>query len=127
MGQDAELRGDDDLHIGLSEASPDTIRRANAVHPIAALQTEHSLWTRDIETEVLPLLRELGIGLVPYAPLGHGFLTGQISTPDAIPDGDWRKTNPRFSSWCRSSCRRLPAAGSRRPWSAPERTRYPTL
>jgi aryl-alcohol dehydrogenase-like predicted oxidoreductase len=84
------------LHIGLSEASPDTIRRANAVHPIAALQTEYSLWTRDPETELLPLLRELGIGLVPYAPLGHGFLTGQIRTPDDIPDDDWRKTNPRF-------------------------------
>ncbi|MFE3021857.1 aldo/keto reductase [Streptomyces sp. NPDC059256] len=84
------------LHIGLSEASPDTIRRAHAVHPIAALQTEYSLWTRDVETELLPLLRELGIGLVPYAPLGHGFLTGQIHTPEEIPEGDWRKTNPRF-------------------------------
>jgi aryl-alcohol dehydrogenase-like predicted oxidoreductase len=84
------------LSIGLSEASPDTIRRAHAVHPIAALQTEYSLWTRDVETELLPLLRELGIGLVPYAPLGHGFLTGQIRTPEEIPDGDWRKTNPRF-------------------------------
>ena len=84
------------LHIGLSEASPDTIRRAHAVHPISALQTEYSLWTRDPETELLPLLRELSIGLVPYAPLGHGFLTGQIRTPEEIPDGDWRKTNPRF-------------------------------
>lgn len=84
------------LRIGLSEASPDTIRRAHAVHPIAALQTEYSLWTRDVETELLPLLRELGIGLVPYAPLGHGFLTGRIRTPEEIPDGDWRKTNPRF-------------------------------
>jgi aryl-alcohol dehydrogenase-like predicted oxidoreductase len=84
------------LHVGLSEASPDTIRRAHAVHPIAALQTEYSLWTRDPETELLPLLRELGIGFVPYAPLGHGFLTGQISTPEDIPDNDWRKTNPRF-------------------------------
>ncbi|WP_329159061.1 aldo/keto reductase [Streptomyces sp. NBC_01717] len=84
------------LHIGLSEASPDTIRRAHAVHPIAALQTEYSLWTRDPENELLPLLRERGIGLVPYAPLGHGFLTGQIRTPDDIPDDDWRKTNPRF-------------------------------
>ncbi|HZZ45475.1 MAG TPA: aldo/keto reductase [Pseudonocardia sp.] len=84
------------LHIGLSEASPDTIRRAHAVHPIAALQTEYSLWTRDPETELLPVLREWGIGFVPYAPLGHGFLTGQIRTPDDIPDDDWRKTNPRF-------------------------------
>ena len=79
-----------------AEVSPDTIRRAHAVHPISALQTEYSLWTRDPETELLPLLRELDIGLVPYAPLGHGFLTGQIRTPEEIPDGDWRKTNPRF-------------------------------
>ena len=84
-------------HIGLSEAGPDTIRRAHAVHPIAALQTEYSLWTRDPETELLPLLRTLGIGFVPYSPLGHGFLTGQIRTADDIPDNDWRKTNPRFT------------------------------
>jgi aryl-alcohol dehydrogenase-like predicted oxidoreductase len=83
-------------HIGLSEASPATIRRAHAVHPVAALQTEYSLWTRDPEEELLPLLRELGIGFVPYSPLGHGFLTGQIRTPDDIPDDDWRKDNPRF-------------------------------
>ena len=85
------------LHIGLSEASPGTIRRAHAVHPVAALQTEYSLWTRDPEAELLPLLRHLGIGLVPYSPLGHGFLTGQIRTVDDIPDDDWRKTNPRFT------------------------------
>jgi aryl-alcohol dehydrogenase-like predicted oxidoreductase len=84
------------LHIGLSEAAPDTIRRAHAVHPVTALQTEYSLWTRDPEAELLPLLREHGIGFVPYSPLGHGFLTGQIRTPDDIPDDDWRKTNPRF-------------------------------
>ncbi|RZT84745.1 aryl-alcohol dehydrogenase-like predicted oxidoreductase [Pseudonocardia sediminis] len=84
------------LHIGLSEASPDTIRRAHAVHPVAALQTEYSLWTRDPEAELLPLLRERGIGFVPYSPLGHGFLTGALRTPDDIPDDDWRKTNPRF-------------------------------
>jgi aryl-alcohol dehydrogenase-like predicted oxidoreductase len=83
-------------HIGLSEASPATIRRAHAVHPIAALQTEYSLWTRDPEDELLPLLRELGIGFVPYSPLGHGFLTGQNRTPADIPDDDWRKDNPRF-------------------------------
>jgi aryl-alcohol dehydrogenase-like predicted oxidoreductase len=83
-------------HIGLSEASPATIRRAHAVHPVAALQTEYSLWTRDPEEELLPLLRELGIGFVPYSPLGHSFLTGQIRTPDDIPDDDWRKDNPRF-------------------------------
>jgi aryl-alcohol dehydrogenase-like predicted oxidoreductase len=85
------------LHIGLSEAGPDTIRRAHAVHPVAALQTEYSLWTRDPEEELLPLLRQLGIGFVPYSPLGHGFLTGQIRTPDDLPDDDWRKTNPRFT------------------------------
>jgi aryl-alcohol dehydrogenase-like predicted oxidoreductase len=84
-------------HIGLSEASADTIARAHAVHPIAALQTEYSLWTRDPEAELLPLLRRLGIGFVPYSPLGHGFLTGQIRTPKEIPADDWRKTNPRFS------------------------------
>jgi aryl-alcohol dehydrogenase-like predicted oxidoreductase len=83
-------------YIGLSEASPDTIRRAHAVHPVAALQTEYSLWTRDPETDLLPLLRELGIGFVPYSPLGHGFLTGQIRSVDDFADDDWRKTNPRF-------------------------------
>src|SRR5438094_2980758 len=85
------------LHIGLSEAGPETIRRAHAVHPIAALQTEYSLWTRDPEAELLPLLRELGIGFVPYSPLGHGFLTGTIRSPEDLADNDWRKTNPRFT------------------------------
>jgi aryl-alcohol dehydrogenase-like predicted oxidoreductase len=85
------------LHIGLSEAAPATIRRANGVHPIAALQTEYSLWTRDPEAELLPLLRELGIGFVPYSPLGHGFLTGTIRSPEELADEDWRKTNPRFT------------------------------
>ncbi len=84
-------------YIGLSEAGPATIRRAHAVHPVAALQTEYSLWTRDPEQELLPLLRELGIGFVPYSPLGHGFLTGEIRSPDQLSDDDWRKTNPRFS------------------------------
>jgi aryl-alcohol dehydrogenase-like predicted oxidoreductase len=84
-------------HIGLSEAGPATIRRAHAVHPIAALQTEYSLWTRDPEAELLPLLRELGIGFVPYSPLGHGFLTGRIRTTAQFADDDWRKTNPRFT------------------------------
>ena len=83
-------------HIGLSEAGVDTIRRANAVHPITALQSEYSLWTRDPEPAVLPLLRELGIGFVPYSPLGHGFLTGQIRSMDDLDDDDWRKTSPRF-------------------------------
>jgi aryl-alcohol dehydrogenase-like predicted oxidoreductase len=84
-------------HIGLSEASHDTIRRAHAVHPVAALQTEYSLWTRDPEAELLPLLRELRIGFVPYSPLGHGFLTGQIRSVADFADDDWRKTNPRFT------------------------------
>jgi aryl-alcohol dehydrogenase-like predicted oxidoreductase len=97
VGALAELVADGKvLHIGLSEASPDTIRRAHAVHPVAALQTEYSLWTRDAEAELLPLLRQLGIGFVAYSPLGHGFLTGQIRTVDDIPDDDWRKDNPRF-------------------------------
>jgi aryl-alcohol dehydrogenase-like predicted oxidoreductase len=85
------------LHIGLSEAGAATIRRAHAVHPIAALQTEYSLWTRDPEAELLPLLRELGIGFVPYSPLGHGFLTGTIRSPEDLADDDWRKNNPRFT------------------------------
>ena len=84
-------------YIGLSEAGPATIRRAHAVHPVAALQTEYSLWTRDPEAELLPLLRELGIGFVPYSPLGHGFLTGTIRSPHDLSDDDWRKTNPRFT------------------------------
>ncbi|WFF00094.1 aldo/keto reductase [Micromonospora sp. WMMD964] len=83
-------------YIGLSEASPTTIRRAHAVHPVAAVQTEYSLWTRDPEADVLPTLRELGIGLVPYSPLGHGFLTGDIRSLDGLDPDDWRRTNPRF-------------------------------
>ena len=85
------------LHFGLSEASPETIRRAHAVQPVSALQTEYSLWTRDVEAEILPLLRGLGIGFVPYSPLGHGLLTGQIRSVDDFADDDWRKTNPRFT------------------------------
>jgi aryl-alcohol dehydrogenase-like predicted oxidoreductase len=84
-------------HFGLSEAAPATIRRAHAVQPVAALQTEYSLWTRDVEDEILPLMRELGIGFVPYSPLGHGLLTGQIRSVDDFGDDDWRKTNPRFT------------------------------
>ena len=83
--------------IGLSEASPATIRRAHAVHPVAALQTEYSLWSREPEAELLPLLRQLGIGFVPYSPLGHGFLTGDIRSPEQLADNDWRKNNPRFT------------------------------
>lgn len=84
-------------YIGLSEAGVTTIRRANAVHPITALQSEYSLWTRDPEPEVLPLLRELGIGFVPYSPLGHGFLTGTIRSTDQFDKDDFRATNPRFT------------------------------
>jgi aryl-alcohol dehydrogenase-like predicted oxidoreductase len=83
-------------HIGLSEAWVDNIRRAHAVHPITALQSEYSLWTRDQEPEVLPLLRQLGIGLVAYSPLGRGFLTGTIRSTADFDDNDNRKTNPRF-------------------------------
>jgi hypothetical protein len=101
------------LHIGLSEAGPDTIRRAHAAHPLAALQTEYSLWTRDPEAELMPLLRRLGIGFVPYSPLGHGFLTGQIRTPGDIPDDDWRKTNPRFTG--RTSSATWPSSTRSRP------------
>jgi aryl-alcohol dehydrogenase-like predicted oxidoreductase len=84
-------------HIGLSEAWVGTIRRAHAVHPITALQSEYSLWTRDQEPEVLPVVRELRIGFVPYSPLGHGFLTGTIRTIDDLDESDWRRTNPRFT------------------------------
>jgi aryl-alcohol dehydrogenase-like predicted oxidoreductase len=83
-------------YLGLSEASPDTIRRANAVHPISALQTEYSLWTRDPEESVLPTVRELGIGFVPYSPLGRGFLSGRFQKPEDIPADDFRSHNPRF-------------------------------
>ena len=82
--------------LGLSEAAPDTIRRANATHPICALQTEYSLWTRDLEEEILPTLRELGVALVAYSPLGRGFLTGQIKSFDDLEPDDFRRNNPRF-------------------------------
>ncbi|MPY09948.1 aldo/keto reductase [Arthrobacter bussei] len=84
-------------HIGLSEAAPDTIRRANAVHRVTALQTEYSLWSRDPEREILPLVRELGIGFVPYSPLGRGFLTGTIRSVDQLDAEDFRRNNPRFA------------------------------
>jgi aryl-alcohol dehydrogenase-like predicted oxidoreductase len=83
-------------YLGLSEASPDTIRRAHAVHPISALQTEYSLWTRDPEDQILPTVRELGIGFVAYSPLGRGFLSGRFQSPGDIPEGDFRRNNPRF-------------------------------
>jgi aryl-alcohol dehydrogenase-like predicted oxidoreductase len=82
--------------LGLSEANAETIRRAHAVHPITAVQSEYSLWTRDPEPEVLPTCRELGIGFVPYSPLGRGFLTGKIQKPEDLPEDDYRRTTPRF-------------------------------
>jgi aryl-alcohol dehydrogenase-like predicted oxidoreductase len=82
--------------LGMSEAAPQTIRRANKVHQITALQTEYSLWTRDVESEILPTVRELGIGFVPYSPLGRGFLTGAIKSENALHETDFRRNNPRF-------------------------------
>jgi len=84
-------------HLGLSEASAQTIRRAHAVHPITAVQTEYSLWTRDVEPEILPTLQELGIGLVAYSPLGRGFLSGRFSSPEELDEGDFRRYGPRFT------------------------------
>lgn len=84
--------------LGLSEASAETIRRAARIHPIAALQSEYSLWTRDLEDEVLPACRELGIGFVAYSPLGRGFLTGTIQNPEQLASNDWRRSNPRFQA-----------------------------
>jgi aryl-alcohol dehydrogenase-like predicted oxidoreductase len=83
-------------HLGLSEAAPETIRRAHGTHPIAALQTEYSLWSRDPEGEILPTLRELGIGFVAYSPLGRGFLTGRFRSVEDLPEDDFRRVNPRF-------------------------------
>jgi len=85
-------------HLGLSEAGPETIRRAAKVHPIAALQSEYSIWERDVEDEILPVCRELGIGFVPYSPLGRGFLAGGISRLDDLPADDWRRNDPRYSA-----------------------------
>jgi aryl-alcohol dehydrogenase-like predicted oxidoreductase len=91
--QAGKLRG-----YGLSEASPATIRRAHAVHPVTAVQSEYSLWSRDPEAEVLPVVRELGIGFVPYSPLGRGFLTGALRSADQLGDDDFRRSNPRFQA-----------------------------
>ncbi len=85
------------LHLGLSEAAPETVRRAQAVHPVAALQTEYSLWTRDPEAEVIPTCRELGVGFVPYSPLGRGFLSGRFKSPDELDASDFRRRGPRFT------------------------------
>jgi aryl-alcohol dehydrogenase-like predicted oxidoreductase len=84
-------------HLGLSEASAETIRRAHAVHPITAVQTEYSLWTREVEEEILPTLQELGIALVAYSPLGRGFLSGRFSSPEELDEGDFRRRGPRFT------------------------------
>ncbi len=84
-------------YLGLSEASAETIRRAHAVHPITAVQSEYSLWTRDVESEILPTLEELGIGFVPYSPLGRGFLSGRFTSPDQLDEGDFRRYGPRFT------------------------------
>ena len=98
IGALAELVAEGKIrYIGLSAAGSATIRRAHAVHPLAALQSEYSLWTRDPEAEILPLTRELGIGFVPFSPLGHGFLTGTIRSTGQFDDGDWRTANPRFT------------------------------
>jgi aryl-alcohol dehydrogenase-like predicted oxidoreductase len=98
VGAMAELVAEGKVrHLGLSEAGAATIRRAAATHPIAALQSEYSLWERDVEDEILPLCRELGIGFVPYSPLGRGFLTGQITSRDDLPEGDYRRNDPRYS------------------------------
>jgi aryl-alcohol dehydrogenase-like predicted oxidoreductase len=97
VGALAELVAEGKIrHIGLSEAGPDTIRRANAVHPITALQSEYSLWTRDAENWTLPVLRELGVGFVAYSPLGRGMLTGKVRSIEDLADSDFRRTNPRF-------------------------------
>jgi len=85
------------LHIGLSEASAETIRRGHAVHPITAVQTEYSMWTRDPEAEILPTCRELGIGYVAYSPLGRGFLSGRFTSPEDLDAGDFRRNGPRFT------------------------------
>jgi aryl-alcohol dehydrogenase-like predicted oxidoreductase len=98
VGAMAELVADGRvLHLGLSEAAPETIRRAHAVHPITAVQTEYSLWTRDPEAEILPTCRELGIGFVPYAPLGRGFLSGRFKSPEELDESDFRRSGPRFT------------------------------
>jgi len=94
-------------HIGLCEVSAETLRRANAIHPITAVQTEYSLWTRDVEREVLPTCRELGVGFVPYSPLGRGFLTGRFQDAAEFPDGDFRSSLPRFAKSAIDSNRRI--------------------
>lgn len=98
VGEMARLKEEGKIRfLGLSEAAPATIRRAHSTHPITALQTEYSLWSRDVESDILPTVRGLGIGFVAYSPLGRGFLTGQIKSPDDFPDDDYRRFHPRFT------------------------------
>jgi aryl-alcohol dehydrogenase-like predicted oxidoreductase len=98
VGAMAELVAEGKVrHLGLSEAAPETIRRAHATHPITAVQTEYSLWTRELEDEILPTLRELGIGLVPYSPLGRGLLSGRFKSEAELDPNDWRRTQPRYT------------------------------
>jgi len=98
VGAMARLKDEGKIRfLGLSEAAPQTIRKAHATHPITALQTEYSLWSRDVEDEILPTVRELGIGFVAYSPLGRGFLTGEIKSPSDFPDDDYRRFHPRFT------------------------------
>ncbi|MCU0682205.1 MAG: aldo/keto reductase [Polyangiaceae bacterium] len=97
------------LHLGLSEASAATLRKAHAVHPIAALQTEYSLWTRDAEAEILPACRELGVGFVAYSPLGRGFLSGRFKSPDELDQNDFRRHNPRWQGEALAQNQRLVA------------------
>ena len=112
-------------HLGLSEVDGDLLRRAYAVHPIAAVQSEYSLWTRDVETTVLDALKELGVGLVPYSPLGRGFLTGTVRT-DQLDERDFRSANPRFSGEAGAPTRRSPTRSPRWPSSAASpRPRWP--
>ncbi len=108
VGAMAELVAEGKVrHLGLSEAAPATIRRAEAVHPITALQSEYSLWTRDVEAEILPTCRELGIGFVAYSPLGRGFLSGRFSSPDELGEGDFRGNYPRLQGENLEQNRRL--------------------
>jgi aryl-alcohol dehydrogenase-like predicted oxidoreductase len=98
VGEMARLKEEGKIRfLGLSEAAPATIRRAHATHPITALQTEYSLWSRDVESGILPTVRELGIGFVAYSPLGRGFLTGEIKSPNDFPEDDYRRFHPRFT------------------------------
>ncbi len=110
--------------LGLSEAAPQTIRRAHAVHPITALQTEYSLWSRDVEAEILPVCRELGIGFVPYSPLGRGFLTGQIRRPEDLAEDDFRRRSP--GSRARTSSATSISSPASRSWRTRRAARRPS-